>query len=277
MKSIFIEIGPLILHWYGVMMALGFLAGVVNWTILGRSEGRSSSFCTDLMFWIMVSGIGGARLAYIAEHWSEYAAAPLSMLRLDQGGLIFYGGFIGAGVAICVFARVRKVRLAALFDFVITAVPLAHAFGRIGCFLNGCCYGSTTECGVGVVFPRASPAWYAQIGEGLLTQSHSTSLPVHPVQLYECAFNLALYGVLLWVYKRGTRSGRVLASYLMMYPIGRFLVEFLRGDKGERFGAGGLSVGQLVSVGLFAIGCMMMLWMVVSSRRATSAVPTDTE
>ncbi len=271
MNSTLFEIGPLTLHWYGVMMALGFLAGVGNWIILGRSEGKNSAFCTDLMFWIMLSGIAGARIAYIAEHWDFYAASPVSMLRIDEGGLIYYGGFIGAGIAILLFAKAKGEKLLPLFDFVITAVPLAHAFGRIGCFLNGCCFGRLCDGTVGVTFPKHSPVWNAHLSEGLLTKTQELSLHVHPVQLYETLFNIVLYGVIVWIYVKGNRRGRIFTTYLLAYPVGRFVIETFRGDKAERFAAAGLSIGQLASIGLFLLGIISLICLLFFAQKGKAS------
>ena len=254
MHAVLFEIGPLTLHWYGVMMAVGFMAGLLNWVVLGRSRGRDAQFCADLMFWIMVAGILGARIFYVFENWADYAAEPLTIFRLDQGGLIFYGGFVAAGSAIVLYARRRREPLIPLFDFVLTAVPLSHAFGRIGCFLNGCCFGSCTNLPVGVQFPRGSGAWMAHYSEKLIAPLAALSKSVHPVQLYEAGYNLLIYIVLIWTFRRAPKAGMVSALYLVFYALGRFVLEFFRGDRGERLAVGGLSIGQFVSIPLFAAG-----------------------
>lgn len=265
-----ISIGPITLHTYGVMMALGFLAGLGTWIWLGRREGYSAQFCTDLMFWVMVSGIIGARAAYVLENWQSYAEAPMTILRVDQGGLVFYGGFVAAGAAIVMFARSHRSSLIGLFDFVVTAVPLSHALGRIGCFLNGCCFGAlaSPSCG-GVQFPKSSIPWFSQIHAGLISADASASLPVHPVQLYEAGFNLMVYGLLVWLFRRRLRPGMVTAVYLMLYAMGRFMLERWRGDRGERLAVGMLSIGQFVSILVFAFGLSMLV--VLLTRRPKKA------
>jgi phosphatidylglycerol:prolipoprotein diacylglycerol transferase len=263
MHSVLFEIGPLTIHWYGVMMAVAFLAGLVNWIALGRSRGRDAQFCSDLIFWVMVSGILGARLAYVLENWSDYAAAPLTILRLDEGGLIFYGGFAAAGVAILLVARHRKERFAPLLDFVLTSVPLSHAFGRIGCFLNGCCFGNCSELPQAVHFPKGAPAWMSHYQAGLIDQLAPVSLGVHPVQLYEAGYNLLIYGILVWLFRRAPRAGMVSAAYLLLYAFGRFVLEFFRGDRGERLAVGGLSIGQFASLVLFLVGLIVLVWLLV--------------
>lgn len=241
------------MHWYGVMMALGFLAGLLNWRYLGRREGWDFGFCSDLLLWVMVAGILGARLAHVLSQWRSYLAEPMSVFWLHEGGLIYYGGFLGAGVALAIFARVRRLRLTALMDFVITSVPLGHALGRLGCFLNGCCHGVLYDGPLAVQFPYKSPIWWRQVDLQQITRFTPEALPVHPTQLYEALFNLVLYGLLLRHYLHRRRDGEVLALYLLVYPVGRFLIEWLRGDPRAHWA--GLSVAQWLCIGLFAVGC----------------------
>ncbi len=240
MNPICFNVGTRPVYWYGVMMALAFLAGIGHWQMLGRRTGRRDlSFASDLAFWLMVGGIVGARLAYVVANADYFLSAPMEIIRVDQGGLIFYGGFIGAVLAFLVFARSRREKVLELADFAITALPLGHALGRVGCFLNGCCGGRVMEM------------------PGLL----SAHLKSYPVQLYEAAFNLLVYGILTAVYlrRRGSRHGRVLALYLILYPAGRFLLEFLRGD--ERLRWGQFSAAQYLSLALMALG--LGLWVVL--------------
>ena len=235
MNPVCFYIGSRPIYWYGVMVACAFLACVVQWNLMARREGREQGFGSELGFWIMVSGIVGARLAYVLANWGDFADHPLDLVRIDKGGLIFYGGFIGASLGLILFARARKVRLWTLADFTVCALPLGHAIGRTGCFINGCCYGAET-----------SVPWATTL-EGI---------PRHPVQLYESALNFALFFLLAWFYPRKKREGSVLALYLVTYPVGRFLLEFLRGDARLRWF--GLNVAQEISLGLFAAG--LILW-----------------
>jgi len=153
MHPIFFKIGPLPIHSFGVMMGLAFLAGLYNWVLLGRKEGRDYSYCSDLLFWIMISGILGARLACVVSDWPYYAEKPVRILQIWNGGLIYYGGFVAAALAVVIFARVHKQNLLSVLDFVATSVPLAHAFGRVGCFLNGCCHGIVHQGLLSVRYP----------------------------------------------------------------------------------------------------------------------------
>jgi len=259
MYPVCFHIGPLPIHWYGVMMALGFLVALANWTYIGRKEGRSFNFCADLLFWIMVSGILGARLAYVVSDFKHFLAQPLAIVRVDQGGLIYYGGVVGSILAIFIFANVRREKTLVVLDLAAISVPVAHAIGRIGCFLNGCCHGREYDGLFAVSYPAKSLAWWLQVDAGRITRLAPRSLSVHPVQLYEATFNLALYFVVMWAYRCRKRNGSVSALYLLIHPAGRFCLEFLRGDKRMRWM--GLSIAQLVSIVLFISGCGMLIWL----------------
>jgi len=253
------------------MLALGFLAGLGNWALLARREGKSFTYCSDLLFWIMLSGIVGARLAYVMSDFKNFVRNPLEILQVYLGGLIYYGGFFAAGIAMFVFARMHRERILSLLDFVVTSVPLGHFFGRIGCFLNGCCHGKEYTGSFAVTFPgfpNESPAWIAQYGARHIDRYALRSLPAHPVQLYEAAFNLFVFALVVLTYRRRKREGTTTAVYLLAYPLGRFALEFLRGDERMRWPAVGLSVAQILSIVLFVTGLVLLL---LPGRRVESA------
>ena len=224
------------IYWYGILVALGFMAAVLHWNALARREKLPEGLGSDLGLIVILGGVLGARLAYVLANFSHYRAHPLEILRIDQGGLIFYGGFVLATLFVIIFARVRQLPLLRLGDFTVSALPLGHAFGRTGCFINGCCYGAPTTV------PWAT---------------YSADAMRHPVQLYEVGFNLLLYFFLHLMLRRHTRPGLVAAAYMIGYGCWRFAIEFLRGD--ERLRVPGLDVAQLVSLGLIAIGLGMAL------------------
>jgi phosphatidylglycerol---prolipoprotein diacylglyceryl transferase len=264
MHAICFKLGALTIHWYGVFMALGFLAGLANWVWLGRGRGRNAAFASDLLFWIMVFGLLGARVAYVLTNLSSYAARPYAVFFVHEGGLVYYGGFIGVALALPVFARRRGVSVLALYDFVVTSLPLAHALGRIGCFLNGCCFGRPWGGCAAVRFPHGTLPWWAHVDAGLIPRTALCSAAVHPVQLYEAACNLLLYGLLVALYRRRPRDGMLTALYLVLYPAARFGLEALRGDARPTWAS--LSLGQWISLALMLTG--LAVWR--TARRGTS-------
>ena len=252
---------------YGFCMALGFLAAwqVLSW--LCRRTGRQPEPLSNLLMLMLFSGIIGARLEYVREFWGrEFASDPLSVFKVWQGGLVFYGGLILAIVVFFVWCRVRRERMAPVADLFVTVIPLAHAFGRVGCFFFGCCYGRESACACAVAFPRHSPAWNAQLEAGRILQSAQASLPVLPTQLFEAAAVLCLFAVLMFVFLRNwnRRPGFTTGCYLAGYACIRFSIEFLRDDMRQRFGD--VSIGQVVSIGLFGLGITFMFVSLLRSR-----------
>ena len=236
---------------YGVMAALGFLAAVGTWIWLGKKDGEfAAETATDLGVWLMLSGILGARIAYVIANWGYYRAVPGEIVRIDQGGLIFYGGLILASAALVVFAWRRRIPLWKMADYAITGLVVGHALGRIGCFLNGCCYGraATAHPAWGVVYPACSEPGRVFAG-----------VPLYPVQLLEAAGLLAIWAVLLRAYPRRKRAGEVFALYLLLYPPLRFALEYLRGD--PRQGAWNVDAAQWISIGLWACGWALMAFL----------------
>lgn len=258
MISELFHIGPVCIYSYGVCMAIGFL---LAWTLAGRlcrKIGGNPDYLSALITWIMVGSIIGARIAYVLEHWTvEFKQYPLNLFRLDQGGLMFYGGFIGAALVIFLFAFITKRKIFHITDLLLSVLPLGHAFGRVGCFLHGCCFGFRTDGVLGVCFPARSPAWVEQVNAHLLSVQAPHSLPVLPTQLIEAAANAILFVFLFALYPRCyEKRGFVTGMYLCGYSVIRFLMEYLRGD--PRLAVGPFSIGQTISIGLFLLGVTIL-------------------
>lgn len=236
-----IDIGFLHLKTYGACMATGFL---LCWWLAERLSGRKD--LANLLLSLMVAGVVGSRVAYVIEHWtSEFAAHPERIVRVDQGGLMFYGGLILALVVFCVWCLRAKEHPLALANLLATVVPLGHAFGRLGCFFYGCCYGRDSDAWCAVTFPIGSPSWY---------EHGRTLVPVLPTQLFEAAALLALFAFLYVLYRRSRRF--TAGAYLVGYAVIRFGMEFLRGD--PRAAVGPLSISQTISVGLAVVGAALL-------------------
>ena len=255
------SIGFLHIRTYGACMALGFLAA---WQVLAwrcRRMGRNPEPLSNLLLLMMVVGVVGSRVAYVIEHWTaEFAAAPWRIVRVDQGGLMFYGGFILAALVFVGWCRLHRERILPLTDLFAVVVPLGHAFGRIGCFFYGCCYGRLAPASAcAVAFPRGSPAWHEQLREGLISSNAAHALPVLPTQLFEAAAVAALFAALLALHMRFARraTGLVSGCYLVGYACIRFGIEILRGD--PRAAVGPFSISQTISLALFLVGLVLVV------------------
>ena len=241
-----VDLGFLHLRTYGACMAVGFL---LCWNLIERLSGRKD--LSNFIFLLMVSGVVGSRAAYVIEHWhAEFAARPMDVIRVDQGGLMFYGGLILAIAVFFIWCTIKRERPLALADLFCAVIPLGHACGRLGCFFYGCCYGRLSNSPFAVAFPRHSPAWYQQQHDGIIDSSANASLPVLPTQLFEAAALLALFAVLYVVYRRCRRHAAAL--YLVGYGVIRFGLEYLRGD--PRAAVGPFSISQTISIIMIALG-----------------------
>ena len=244
-----IDLGFLHLKTYGACMATGF---VLCWHLIERLSKRKD--LSNLLLSLMVGGVVGSRIAYVIEHWqSEFASNPAAIIRVDQGGLMFYGGFILSFVIFFVWCFVKKENPLKLADLLAAVIPLGHAFGRIGCFFYGCCYGRDSQCWCAVVFPAGSPSWF---------EHDRQMVSVLPTQLFEAAALLVLFGVLMWAWRRIGRtrvrpSGLIAGLYLCGYAVIRFGIEILRGD--PRAAVGPFSISQTISLGMIVGGSLCIL------------------
>lgn len=242
---------------YGLMAAAGFMASILTWMWLGRRETRPPGFATDLGFWLMTSGIVGSRLAYVFAHWSYYSTVPLEIIRIDQGGLIFYGGLLLASATLALFARHHRMPLWHAADFAIPGLAIGHALGRIGCFLNGCCYGRPAGDAVcGIAYPPICEPGRLFPG-----------IPLYPVQLIEAACLLVIWIALLFAYPRRRKDGAIFALYLVLYPPCRFLLEYLRGDERQAWFL--IDIAQGISLALLLVGILLFVFL----PRKKSALP----
>lgn len=243
-----VDIGFLHLKTYGACMATGFL---LCWHLVERLGGRKD--LSNLMIALMLSGIVGSRIAYAIEHWdSQFAADPFKLIRVDQGGLMFYGGLILAVAVFFGWCFLKREKPLAMADLFATAVPLGHAFGRIGCFFYGCCYGRDSDSWCAVVFPAGSPSWH---------EHGCRMVSVLPTQLFEAAALFVLFAVLLFLYRRFRRY--TTGVYFIGYALIRFAMEYFRGDPRAEFGS--FSIGQTISIAMVFAGAAV-LWLSVRRR-----------
>ena len=160
---------------------------------LGRSRGFSSDRLANLLALLVVCGLAGARTFFVAEHWADYRADPASALRIWEGGLMFYGSIVFGAAALVAHCRLARTPVLPLLDLFAVAVPVGQAFGRVGCLLNGCCYGRPSDSCLAVTYPRWSIPCIEQIRSGLLPEDAARSLPVLPSQLFEAAGCVLLF------------------------------------------------------------------------------------
>lgn len=259
---------------YGVMLLAAVAAGTWLSIVRGRRMGFDADTLLALGTQIFLWGIVGARLFYVIEYHEQFfqEGRPLARTLADvvnvaAGGLVVFGSLPTAALAAWWFARRRGLDLLRLADCIAPGLLVGLALGRVGCFLNGCCYGGTCELPWAVTFPPESPPWFDQVQRGLLPnlppETVGRSLPVHPAQLY-AAIDA---GLLAWLAVAFTplarRDGQVFALVLTIHPISRILLEMIRVDEPPALGTP-FSISQLISLAL--LGSAGVLWVVTFRR-----------
>lgn len=212
MHPIICTIGPVTLYSYGLMFALGSLIALILMLKDARQRGIEKNLFYDIYLWVLVGAIIGARLLYCLTNIDFFIKNPLEIIKIQHGGLSWFGGFVFGLIAFFIVTSKYKKNFFEIADICVPYIALAQSIGRIGCFLNGCCYGKITDFIIRVKFPFSPEA-------------------VHPTQPYS-ALSLFLIFIILKYYQKAKKifAGEIFCMYLFLAGAERFLSEFLRGD-----------------------------------------------
>ncbi|MES1180882.1 MAG: prolipoprotein diacylglyceryl transferase [Verrucomicrobiota bacterium] len=256
MHPIAFYLGSMPIRWYGIMMALAFLAGLWTATRRARLANVSGDIIADVTLWLMLGSIVGARIVYVTTYWKqEFANGPFSeVFMIQHGGLVYYGGLIGAAITGLGYLAWKKLPAWKIADILAPSIALGSVFGRIGCLLNGCCYGRACDLPWAIHFPA----------------DHEThGIGVHPTEIYDGLLNLILYVFLAWLFRRKKFDGQIFATYLIIYAVFRSIAEYFRGDypPDHIHSVLGLTSAQLVSVPIFLAGITLAI---ILSRRSAA-------
>ncbi|MBY0398142.1 MAG: prolipoprotein diacylglyceryl transferase, partial [Thermoleophilia bacterium] len=246
------------LNSFSVLMAVAVAAGVAITYWRARRERLRGETVLELAVWLLGGGILGARALYLAMH-PEALQSAADLVRIWQGGIVYYGCLIGGLIGSTIYWVRRPFPWMPMADTVAPALALGSAIGRMGCWLNGCCHGRACAEGWGVAFPEGSLPWARQVADGLIPPTAAASLPIYPTQLYAAAESLVVLLVLTWYYPRRRRDGEVMALLMVLYAINRFAIESLRGDEGAV--VLGLTLSQAISVVVLAGGVALWAWL----------------
>ena len=243
MKNDLFSIGSFTIHGYGLMIGIGFLAACLVSEYRAGRKGMDPDHILGIAVWGIVSGLISAKLLYYITTIDQIVKNPRLLLDISNG-FVVYGGIIGGIAGGYVYCRKHKLVFLKYADLVMPVVALAQGFGRLGCFLAGCCYGRETESAFGMVFPEGS---LAPAGVKLL-----------PTQLFSSAGDFLIVVLLILFQRRSRHDGDVGALYMLLYGIGRFLIEFLRSD--NRGAVGALSTSQFISIFIVAGSFALFAW-----------------
>jgi phosphatidylglycerol:prolipoprotein diacylglycerol transferase len=242
MHPVLIRFGPLTIHTYGFLIAIGFLVALWLAAVQAKKDGIHPGSILDLGFYILLAAIIGSRLFFVLINAGHYIDHPLDIFKIWEGGLVFYGGVLLA-VPVAVW-HIRKTRLDlwSTADIFAPSIAIGHVFGRLGCLAAGCCHGKASEnLPWGIVF--TDPECLAP-----------TNVLLHPTQIYESSGELIIFLALIMLRNRRSFTGQLFMMYLILYAVLRFIVEFFRGDVGRGFIIGNISVSQGISILIFLSG-----------------------
>jgi phosphatidylglycerol:prolipoprotein diacylglycerol transferase len=245
---------------YGVMLGLSL---VVGWYItlgLCVKDGMDRELMGRCYVWTAVSAVVGARLLYVFTNLDRFDSF-IDVFKVNQGGLVAYGGFLGGLVGSTVFCKIKGIRLLAWADCAVPSLCSGLAITRIGCLLFGCDFGKPWDGAWAIRFPKGSPAWNQQVHDKLLSADALQSLAVHPTQLYESLNGLILLGMLLIVRKYRKFSGEMFVAFFMGYAPLRYIVETLRADE-QRGMIGPLTTSQFIGVATFVAGAAFLVYLI---------------
>jgi phosphatidylglycerol---prolipoprotein diacylglyceryl transferase len=245
--------GAFTLPTYGVLVATGVLVGLAVTVHIARRQGIDPEKIWNLGILVVLSAIIGAKVMLIVNDWSWYMSHPgeiFSMGTLQAGG-VFYGGVLTALAVSWYYMRKHGLRWLRTADCFAPGLALGHSIGRLGCFAAGCCYGKPTDHWWGVTFKN--PLAHAWVGTPL-------NVPLEPTQLFESAVELVNFFILYWLIKRKKFEGQVMGTYLFLYGVARYFLEFIRDDpdRGSVFG-GAMTGTQLISIFMVIIGGILWL------------------
>ncbi|MGN7470306.1 prolipoprotein diacylglyceryl transferase [Brevibacillus sp. SAFN-007a] len=242
-----LSLGPLNIHWYGIIMGLAFFLGTYLAMYNSKRSGIDPDHVLNMVVWIIPAAIVCARLYYVVFEWAQYKDNPIDIIKVWEGGLAIHGGLIGGALAGTYYIRKHNLPFLRLGDVLMPSVILGQAIGRWGNFINQEAHGGV-----------ASAEFMANFPAFIRNQMFIGGQYYHPTFLYESLWNLLVFGILmLMLYRLKKFDGQILFSYMILYSIGRFFIEGMRTD--SLLIADTLRVAQLVSLCLIAAGVILMV------------------
>lgn len=240
MHPTLISIGPLTIHSYGLLLAIGSAVAIWRAAVKSGRMGLTASQIVDAGVVIVLAGLAGGRLTYVALNWGSYSGNWREIVAVWDGGLTFFGGLAAGAVTGVIWAKRAKVSVAAFADLLAPSLALGYSISRLGCFLNGCCYGNPTT------WPWA--VRFHENGGPLLTP------PSHPAQVYSSILSFIVFLMLVLLEKRNLPAGSLIGSWLILSSLERFFVEYFRKGATATVVAGGFTQAQLVCLVLILVG-----------------------
>lgn len=252
-----LSIGPFTVRGYGLMVGIGVLVAILVGDKRAKKRDLNGDLIYGLTFTTVILGFLVAKILYIITEWDDFVQNPMSYLT--GNGFVVFGGIIGGAITIWAYCKIKKMDFLRYLDLMIPSVALAQGFGRIGCFLAGCCYGKETDSWFGVTF----------------TESHfaPNHVKLFPSQLVMSAGDFVIAAFLFYYARKDRTKGKTSALYLMLYSVGRFLVEFTRND--DRGFVGVLSTSQFIGIFIFIVGAVAFFGLIPMREKKTEEIKSE--
>jgi phosphatidylglycerol:prolipoprotein diacylglycerol transferase len=266
---ILVELGPLTLRWYGLLIASAVLIGVTLSQYLAKRRNVDPNLIGDLAIWLVIAAIPAARLYYVLFEWEQYSQRPDQIIAIWQGGIAIHGAILGGLLAAIIFARLQKISVWLLADLVVPSLILGQAIGRWGNFFNSEAFGRPTDLPWKLYIPPQ------QRPPQFINQEY-----FHPTFLYESIWNLLVFALLMVLFFRDLKRkphlkvGTLALVYMVTYSLGRLWIEGLRTDS---LMLGPLRIAQFVSLGLILIGILGLAWLYLRRRPLPDVVPPENQ
>lgn len=264
MHPILIKLGTISISSFNVMVALAIIVGFfIFFKEANRLGLKNKKIILDLFLISVVTGIIGARIQHIIfdGFFDIYIQKPIAMLYIWKGGLAFYGGVILAFFSIIVYLSIKKEPVIKYLDAISYSAALGISIGRIGCFLNGCCFGKISNSIFSVVFPPYSDAARNQFNNNIIKSLSDTPFPVIPTQLYSVIFNFIIFLFMYFIVrKKYKKDGVPIGIWLSLYAVSRFIIEFFRNDSRGFFFHNLISTSQIISIFSIIIGLILIFY-----------------
>lgn len=253
MHPILFSVGDWPVYSYGVLLAAAYLIGLQLGVVRARRAGVDPARIMDLGIYLIIAALVGAKLMLIAVDWEYFREQPRQLFSLVRAGGVFYGGLIAAIAVGLWLVRRYKLPPWSTADLMAPGIALGHVVGRFGCLMAGCCYGRPTDVPWAITF--TDPLAATNVGTPL-------GIPLHPTQLYDAGAELIILGLLLFTERKGRPfAGRTFWTYLLLYGVSRFVIEFYRGDANRGTVLAGLSTSQFVSLLLVPASLLMLAYL----------------
>lgn len=264
---ILVQIGPLTLRWYGLLIASAVLIGVTLSQYLAKRRHINPDIIGDVAIWLVVGAIPAARLYYVLFEWANYTNNPGKIFAIWEGGIAIHGAILGGAIAALIFCRLRKISFWQVADLIAPSLILGQAIGRWGNFFNSEAFGSPTDL-----------PWKLYIPPSNRPPGYGNFEYFHPTFLYESLWNLMVFGILMYLFFRSLRGlrlkpGTLFLTYMVAYSLGRFWIEGLRTDS---LMLGPLRMAQMVSLVGVAVGCLGLAWLYFYRRSLPDVAPPVT-